>query len=260
MVKTFGNRGAAPAAVTALSLTLGLFYSPYAGAGECTGFTGTAPALAEHTAQERLQFIRKSMRDTAKMERRYALGWGLSYVGFAAGTWFLYPFADDKRGQLISSSFNSVSSTLGGINVLIDPLRVIHDQHKLEALLAQPVPDDQRCAVVAKAEKLFIHVADNEAGARSARAHILGFLGTVGLGLILGYGFKRAESAAINTSIGVALSELMIFTRPTTAIRSLERYRMGELEVSAPPPSVLSWSIVPNLTSTTYGAAWAGTF
>ena len=262
MLKSLVRRRAGRAAVTTigLGLLLGLLGSPEARAGECTAPGGAAAALGEKTVEARLQFMQSSMRDTVRLERRYALGWSLSYVGMAAGTWFLYPIAEDKHGQLISSSWNSATSVVAALNVLIDQLRVVGDQHKLEALLAAPHPAAERCAVVAKAEKLFIHAADNEKSARSPRAHILSFLSTVGLGLIFGYALQRPESAAINTGIGVVLSELMIATRPTLAMQRLERYRSGELELTAPPPSVLSWSVVPNFTSTSYGAAWAGAF
>ena len=248
----------------AVGLGLGILSPAAALAGECTSPGGAAAALGEQSVEARLQFIQKSLRDTARLERRYAIGWGLAYVGMAAGTWFLYPFTDDKHGQMISSSWNSATSVAGGINVIIDPLRVIHDQHKLEALLTQSQYQSQsaekRCAVVAQAEKLFNHVADNQRGAHSPKAHILSFLSTVGLGLILGYGLGRADSAAINTSIGVALGEIMIATRPTIAVRSMEIYRTGELDAPLPKPSLLSWSLVPTSTSTSYGLAWAGTF
>lgn len=246
--------------VAAVGLLAGFFCPAAAQAGECAGQSGAAPLLGEQKVEARLQFVRQSLRDTARLERRYLLGWNLSYLGMAAGTWFLYPFAADQRGQRISSAWNTATSLAASLTVLIDPLRVIGDQHRLEALLSQPAAADQRCAVLAKAEKLLAHVAENETGARSSRSHIISFFTTVGLGLILGYALQRGESAAINTSIGVVLSEVMIATRPTLAIRRLESYRSGNLDATAPPPTHLSWAIVPTVTTTTYGAALGGAF
>ena len=175
------------------------------------------------------------------------------------GTWLLLPFADDFEGQRRASAWNSATSVAAGLLVLIDPLRVIRDHRRLEALLAaDPSPG---CATLAAAEQLLVHAAGSEEGARGPRAHILGALTTVGLGLVLGYALQRPESAAINTTIGVFLSEIMIASRPLVAVTRLQRYRSGDLGTATTPPAAgLALGLVPLRLDSGYGAALSGTF
>ena len=225
-------------------------------AAECAGPTAAVSALP---VAERLAFLRASLQDTARLERRFALGWGLTYAGLAGGTWLLLPFADDFEGQRRASAWNSATSVAAGLLVLIDPLRVIRDHRRLEALLAaDPSPG---CATLAAAEQLLVHAAGSEEGARGPRAHILGALTTVGLGLVRGYALQRPESAAINTTIGVFLSEIMIASRPLVAVTRLQRYRSGDLGTATTPPAAgLALGIVPLRLDSGYGAALSGTF
>lgn len=224
-------------------------------AAECPGPTA---AVSELPVAARLAFLRQSLTDTARLERRFALGWSLTYAGLAGGTWLLLPFADDFEGQRRASAWNSATSVAAGLLVLIEPLLVMRDHRRLEALLAaDPHPG---CATLAAAEKLLVHAASSEQGARTARAHALSALTTVGLGLVLGYALQRPESAAINTTIGIFLGEIMIASRPTVATLRLQRYRSGELD--APPPAAggLTVGVVPLRLDSGYGAALAGAF
>jgi hypothetical protein len=251
------SMGAAPALCLLGALLIGVAWPTASGAAECAGPTAAVSALPSET---RLSFLRASLHDTARLERRFALGWSLTYAGLAAGTWFLLPFADDFEGQRRASAWNSATSVAAGLLILIDPLLVIRDHRRLEALLA--ADPSASCATLAAAEKLLGHAAGSEQSARGPRAHILGALTTVGLGLVLGYALQRPESAAINTTIGVFLSEIMIASRPTVAMTRLQRYRSGDLSVStaAPPAGGLSLGVVPLRLDSGYGAALSGAF
>ncbi len=248
---------AAPALFLLSGLLAGVAWPTASCAAECAGPTAAVSALP---SAARLAFLRASLHDTARLERRFALGWGLTYAGLAAGTWALLPFSDDFYGQRKASAWNSATSVAAGLLVLIDPLLVIRDHRRLEALLAaDPSPG---CATLAAAERLLVHAAGSEEGARGPRAHILGALTTVGLGLVLGYALQRPESAAINTTIGVFLSEIMIASRPMVALTRLQRYRSGDLSVSTPAPAAggLSLGLAPLRLDSGYGAALSGAF
>lgn len=247
---------AAPAIFLLGGLLIGVARPTASYAAECAGPTAAVSALP---SAARISFLRASLHDTARLERRFALGWSLTYAGLAAGTWFLLPFADDFEGQRKASAWNSATSVAAGLLVLIDPLLVIRDHRRLEALLA--ADPSAGCATLAAAEQLLVHAAGSEQSARGPRAHILGALTTVGLGLVLGYALQRPESAAINTTIGVFLSEIMIASRPTVAVTRLQRYRSGDLSDSAAPPTGgLSLGIVPLRLDSGYGAALSGAF
>lgn len=226
---------------------------------ECESTVGAAAAHSEAEIATRLRFLRQSLRDTALLERRFALGWSLTYAGLAAGTWALLPFSANPDGQRIASIWNSSTSIAAGLLVLIEPLQVIRDKNRLEALLAPARPQSD-CAVLSRAEQLLQHAARSETGARSARAHIISALSAVGVGLVLGYGLKQADSAATNTTIGILLGELMIASRPTVAVQRLQRYRSGDLSIPPPPVGGFSVGLAPLPISSGYGAAVSGAF
>jgi hypothetical protein len=82
----------------------------------------------------------------------------------------------------------------------------------------------------------------------------------VGLGLGLAYGLHRPDSAAINTTVGILIGEVMIATRPTVAIQRLDRYRAGDFSRSPPPPALTSLFALPSRLGDGYGLAIGGRF
>jgi hypothetical protein len=228
-------------------------------AQECAAPASAGPELTKLAGAERLRFIRKTLQDTARAEKRFALGWSLTYTGLAAGAWVFLPLSPSDQGQLIESAWNSGTAGFAALYVLFDPLLTAHDSRRLERLLAGADASGNPCQVLAEAEALLAHAADKETSARGALAHIGNFAFNVGLGLILGYGLHRPAGAAMNTTIGVTLGELMILTRPQLASQSLARYRKGEL--TAPPSgAAVSWSVTPIASGAHYGLALAGSF
>lgn len=252
----FGQCGSKGYLAAALFLTTWLTFvrSAEAGAEECTNAAGLP--LQPQDISARLQFLRASLRETARLERRYAIGWNLTYLGFAAGTWTLLPFSDDPQGQRKASAWNSATSLFASLQVLIDPLLVVRDHRRMEALVKQPSALKD-CTVLHKAELLLQHAANSETSARSAKAHIFSFLTTIGLGLVLGYALERPDSAAINTTIGITLGEIMIATRPTAAIRQWQDYRNGNLRLTAPREG-FALRVLPFRTNDGYGVAIGG--
>ena len=228
-------------------------------ASECGSTVGAAPAQSDQEIDARLRFVQRSLRDTAILERRFLLGWGLTYVGLAAGTWVLLPLSSNPENQRIASAWNSSTSVAAALLLLIDPLQVIRDKNKMEALLAQPAAQSS-CAVLMKAEQLLKHAADNERGARGARAHIISSLTTVGLGVILAYALKQPDSAVTSTPIGIFIGELMMASRPLLAVRRLQGYRSGDLSLTSPPASGFSLGLTPLALNSGYGAAISGAF
>ncbi len=227
-------------------------------AGECGSTVGAAPAQSDQEIDARLHFVQRSLRDTALLERRFLLGWGLTYVGLAAGTWVLLPLSSTPEKQRIASAWNSSTSVAAALLLLIDPLQVIRDKNRLESLLAQA--PQSSCAVLMKAEQLLKHAADNERGARSARAHIISSLTTVGLGLVLAYALKQPDSAVTSTPIGIFIGELMMASRPLLAVRRLQSYRSGDLSLTSPPTGGFSLGLTPLALNSGYGAAISGAF
>src|SRR4051794_20401404 len=83
--------------------------APPAHAEQCAAPALAAPALGEQDVELRLQFIRQSLRDAAQKERRFAVGWSITYVGLAGASWVLVPLSQDKR-QNIDAAWNSAKA------------------------------------------------------------------------------------------------------------------------------------------------------
>ena len=228
------------------------------GAGECAAPLQAAPALVMQDDDQRLQFIRQSLRDAARLERRFAVGWSITYVGLAGASWVLVPLARDAR-QNLDAAWNSAKALGASMLVLIEPLQVVRDQRRLEELLAAGDRPEQRCAQLAQAERLLAHAARSEGRA----THVLNHLGSlalnIGLGMALGYGLDRPASAAMGVALGTAIGEVMMATRPMLAVRRLERYRAGDLHLSE-PPSGMSLAAFPTQLGSGYGVAVAGRY
>lgn len=234
--------------------------TPRAHAAQCPTPAAASSALSQHDDEARLRFVRDSLRETARRERRFALAWGLTYVGLAGGTWLLLPFSNDP-GQVRLSGFNTATSLAGGGLAILTPLLTARDHTRLEELLSQPqsASSESRCAVLFEAERLLAHAAKLEESVNKPLTHISNLGVSLGLGLFIAYVLKMPSSAPLNTAMGIILGELGAATRPTYARRSLERYQQGVL--SAPPPTSF-FSVVPlfSASNSEYRVALGGTF
>lgn len=251
-------------------VVLGVFLGSILGeasavAGECAAPKGATAALAEQDVAARLQFIRDTLQEAERRERQFLIGWGITYAGFAGGAWVLVPTSDDPRKR-VDAIWSSSTSVAGALLMIIEPLSVMKDRKRFDRLMAapaQPAPEQSpqvspRCRMLAQAEALMTHAALSEAGAKRTFSHFSSLVVNVGLGLALGYGLKRPETAAQNTTIGIVVSELMIASRPTVAAERLELYRAGRLDA----PIHRGWFLLPSMTPTEGGMSMsvAGTF
>jgi hypothetical protein len=225
-------------------------------AGECGVPIGAGAALAEQGTEARLRFLRESLRETARKERRFLIGWSITYAGFAGGSWVLVPISSDPNKR-IDAIWSSSTAIAGALQNLIEPLRVMRHHRRTEELVSalgglggsaglggpgDAAESARRCQTLGEVERRLELAAKSETSARGPFAHIGGAVINVALGLVLAYGLKRPDTAASNTTIGLIVTELIIATRPTEAVRRLERYRAGDLDLRAPAPSTVELS------------------
>lgn len=243
----------------AWALGCGLGLTTAAHAQQCPLPTDAQSSLAQQDHTARLRFIEQALTDAAKLETRFALGFSLTYAGLSAGSWLIVPLSSDPQ-QLVETAFNSGTSAFAALFSLIGPLGVVRDERKLRTLLLHRASSAPSCETLAASERLLRHAADSEESGRNALAHVSSVAFNVGLGLLLAYGLKRPDGAAINTSVGIALGELMIATRPTLAQQRWQRYRSGDLTTPAVPSGTAPWnlSVTPWLTPTSYGVSLLG--
>lgn len=227
-------------------------------AGGCPAIPGGDPALAGVDAEERLGFIRERLAHEAGRARVWSEVWSLGWGLLTGAQLALVPIFEDE-GTRADMLVGAGSSAIGLIGQLILPLKVINDQKQLEASPNGSATDPDRCARLKRAEEMFIQDAENEAEGRSFLMHGANVLINVGALLILGLGFDRWESGAINAAAGLVLGEVMIFTQPAGLEDDLERYRKADLP--APGEShARRWILTPVFSQNDLGIALTMSF
>jgi hypothetical protein len=221
---------------------------PTAGAESCAPISGGQPALEQIDVEQRLQFIRDRMAHDAALARTWSNAWTITWGLLTGGQLALVAFFDgDAQADLY---VGAGSSFIGFAGQLILPLSIKSDQTKLENHVKMVGRAAERCKLLEHAEKVFIENAENEADGAHWLMHGANVLINVGAMLILGLGYDRWDSGAINAAAGIALGELMIFTQPTGLVDDLERYRRGD--ISQPDKAAWHWNLAPVISHNAY--------
>jgi len=217
-------------------------------AESCPPISGGQPALEQVDVEQRIQFIRDRMAYDASKARTWSEAWTITWGVLTGGQLALLAFFDgDAQADLY---VGAGSSFIGLAGQLILPLSVKSDQTRLENHINMVGRAAERCKLLEHAEKVFIENAENEADGVHWLMHGANVLINVGAMLILGLGFDRWDSGAINGAIGIALGELMIFSQPTGLIDDLERYRRGE--IGDLDKTAWEWNLAPVITHNGY--------
>jgi hypothetical protein len=225
-------------------------------AGECPLISGGTARLSEIDAGERLQFIRQRLAREAPRARTWTTAWAVGYGLLTGAQLALVPFFDDE-GMQADLVVGAGSSAIGLAALLVVPLEVIDDQAGLEADLNDPRTGPGQCAQLARAENLLIRDAVSEADGVSWLMHGANGVLALGVGLVLGLGFDRWESGAINAAASFAIGEVMILTQPNQLTEDLNRYRQGDLSAGE---TGAAWFLMPLLASAGGGLQLLVTF
>lgn len=219
-----------------------------AGAESCPPISGGRPALEQVDVERRLGFIRDRMAYDASKARIWSEAWMITWGVLTGGQLALVAFFDG--GPQADLYVGAGSSFIGFAGQLILPLSVKSDQTQLENHINMAGRAAERCKLLEHAEQVFIENAENEAEGVHWLMHGANVLINVGAMLILGLGFDRWDSGAINATAGIALGELMIFSQPTGLIDDLERYRRGE--IGDLDKTAWQWNLAPVISHNAY--------
>jgi len=119
------------------------------------------------------------------------------------------------------------AALIGLLPLLVTPLKVMGDEKRLDELEAETRGTDP-CVALAQAERLLNRDAANEAQGQSLLFHGGNVVVNAGIFFIIGAGFGHWTSATISLLTGIATGEIMIFTQPVGALRTLRQYRRGD--------------------------------
>jgi len=179
-------------------------------------------------AEVRTQFIQRELQRDAANARMWSVGWGITSVAVAGGSFTLAALDSDKNARTGGYVWAGASLIPGAL-LLFFPLHVMHDARALDADVAGE-PD--RCLVLARAEAFLERDASQEAAGTAWYTHAVAIGFNLTLGAVLAYTLDDLRNNAISAGIGIVLSELQILTQPVGAVRTLRQYRAGALGMS----------------------------
>ena len=185
----------------------------------------SSTGVASQSPEARLQFLSTLLEEESRAAQRWTLGWGGAYGALTVaqlGVMGLFP-----REEQPDWYWGALSSVVGVAFTVVGPLEVLEGGPRF-AKRAQSVSADDTCRLIADGERMLREGAEQEDLSRSWFIHAGNVLFNVGLGLVLGLGYGRWTSGAINAAIGAAIGEATIFTSPANLVSGWKRYRSGE--------------------------------
>ena len=191
---------------------------------ECAAPKGSTPhGIAAQSPEARIAFLSNVLGQQAEVIRLWKLLWGAGYGLMTAGQLALMPLLSEHREDWV---IGAASSAVGFAVVVIDPMEVI-EGGPLFVQRARTATPEQRCQLLIDGERMLGAGAKKQAFSTSWISHVVNVLFNVGVGMILGLGYGRWQTAGVNGAVGIAIGEATTLTTPTGMIDGWERYRTG---------------------------------
>ena len=229
--------------------------SSVAVADTCPVPEGGNGTLAGTDAHERIDFLHRTVDEQAKYARTWKWAWfGIGSFTLASSIGLTIGWAAAggdpavQQANVVDNVIVSVFSAVTPVAALLFALRVESDAPAIDELLHQTGDGTAgTCLVLARMEELVAKGAAEEAFNTGWIAQVTALLG---LGAMFGIMAVEAAvastpsvrdahwlNAALNTGVGLVLTEAQILTTPTGAISGYKHYLRGDL---AKPKAVLS--------------------
>jgi hypothetical protein len=180
--------------------------------------------VASRTDQLRLDFLARIAGAEASKLGTWKLVWGAAFGALVVGQLAGRPIFPAETGT--DYYWGAAYSAVGFASTLLAPPEVFVRGPAFAAAAANAT-DEDRCALITEGEQLFREGAATEAFGAHWYIHALNVAVNVSLGLIIGLGYHRWGTAALDLGVGLALSETMLFTKPTGLVSGWEEYTRG---------------------------------
>lgn len=190
---------------------------------------------------KRLAFIEDRLEAGRPAAERWSYGWFGAYVGSTV-VQFGVALGTTDPGLRADMAVGAASSALGVLPFAAFPFTPRFASAELAELPARTPAE--RARKLRLAEKLLEKCADKEAFGHGWMMQVGVLTVNVGIGLGLALGYDRIRSGISTTLIGIAVSELQIFTQPTQAIDDWTAYQRGDLR-RGEERSGVTWQIAP---------------
>lgn len=188
---------------------------------------GLEGSLSTKAVEVRAEFLSTLLIEESAAARRWSAGWAGGYAALGiAQLAVITLFPIEERPDW---AWGGAVSILGALFVALDGSDATSIGPRFAARRRQTTPQDL-CALVRDGEEQLARGAVAQQGGREWYMHLGNVLLNVGIGLVLGLGYGRWTSAAINMAAGTLVGELTILTSPNRLISGRERYLRGAKE------------------------------
>jgi hypothetical protein len=211
-------------------LLLGLALCAPAAAQECPRPAGAGDhGIASQSDQQRLDALAALAGREAAHFGTWKLLSGAAFGLLVVGQLGLAPLMPAETRS--DYYFGAAYSALGMASTLVGAPAVF-ERGPPFAREAAAATAENRCELIAEGERLLERSAAEEALPRQWYMHVVNVAVNLSLGAILGFGYQHWATAALNTGVGIALSEAILFTRPNALGAAWRDYLTGEQRVS----------------------------
>ncbi len=198
-----------------------------------SGATGqtTLPAGDKSPEAERVQLIRTMLDDTRISNSIWWYGWMGVYGGLTAGS-FAAAYISDNDVTKITQAVSGVESVIGLAGLLLSPMPPAYAACSLDRMPFSTT--EEKKAKLAASEGYLRDTAETQEFGRSWINQCLNLAVNAAGGLVIWKGYEdRIERAGgnprkeglLNFIIGMAVSEIQIFTQPTAGIDQWKSYK-----------------------------------
>jgi len=182
-------------------------------------------------AVERIEYIQRALDEGDFRATLWWWSW-LGIYGVSTGASFYTAATTTNGGTKVIQNVYGVQSALGMAGILASRFASIYGAGELRAMPSGTA--DERAARLARAEGLLSSAAEDEEFGRSWISHALSAAVNGGGALVIWKGYderlrnngkKPGKEALTCFVLGMAVSEIQIFTQPTRAIDDWSAYR-----------------------------------
>lgn len=219
----------------------------------CPVPAGGDAKLASMDAAERIEFLRATVDGQAVYANRWKWAWFaigsatfLGSVGFTLGWAASSEPPDVKNADVVDNAIVSAFSVVTPVTALLFALRVEDDAPAIDKLLRDTGGGRAgSCLVLERMEELFQKDAAEERLNTGWFAQVAALLGLGAMFTIMAVEAATSSSAAVqsahwqnaavNTGVGLVLTEAQILTTPTGAASGWKRYLKGDVRAAVKP-------------------------
>jgi hypothetical protein len=179
--------------------------------------------LSDKELDDRLSWIQNELSADRNPSRWWLYSWTGAFCLLAATqTTILFATSDTHLKQ--NMGVGAVESLFGIVGMLLTPFESTTAADSLHAL--PDISREEREDKLSTAERLLQKSAKDEAFGRSWLKHVAGFAFNIAGGLVIWKGFHHSLlDGLLNFGIGMAVTELQIFTQPTRSMHAFDDYR-----------------------------------